>query len=90
MLSQLSLQLLIPILIGVGGGIWLDQLCNGSPWCVLIGTIMGIAAAFRNLYVWSVRQIHRSEKSERTQKAIRELGLGSSVQEKEKIRGGNE
>ena len=89
LMSQLSLQLLIPILIGVAGGIWLDGISGWSPWCVLIGTIIGIAAAFRNLYVWSVRQIHRSENSERTQKAIRELGLGNK-QAKEKSGGGNE
>lgn len=88
-MSQLSLQLLIPILIGTAGGIWLDSRFGGSPWCTVIGVIIGIAASFRNFYVWSVRQIHKSRNSERSQRALRELGLKKEVQAKEKVREGN-
>lgn len=87
-INHVSFQLLIPILIGVGLGIWLDGQFGWSPWATLIGTVLGIAAAFRNLYVWSVQQIRESRNSERTQRAIRELGLQRNQQEEDD--GGNE
>lgn len=74
MLGQLSLLLLIPILVGVFGGIWIDEKLAWFPICTILGSIVGIAAAFRNLYVWSVRQIARNQKSERVQQAMRESG----------------
>ena len=83
MLTQLSLELLIPILIGVFGGLGLDKLFHCSPVFVIILTIVGIAAAFRNLYVWSVREIHRAKNSERTQQALRESGLAEPLKEEE-------
>ena len=89
-MSQLSMQLLIPVLIGTFGGIWLDSRFGGSPWCTVIGVIIGIAAAFRNLYVWSIRQIHKSRQSERAQRAVRELGMHREQTQKEELRGGNE
>ena len=72
MLTQLSLQLLIPILIGVFGGILLDRKLGCSPWITVAGSVIGIAAAFRNLYMWSMREVWRTEKSERVQQAKRE------------------
>lgn len=75
MLSQLSLQLLIPILVGVFGGILLDGRFHTSPWITVVGCVLGIAAAFRNLYMWSMREIRRTEKSERVIQARREQGM---------------
>ncbi len=83
MLTQLSLQLLIPILIGVFGGILLDKQFGCSPWITIVGCVIGIAAAFRNLYMWSVREIRRTEKSERVQKAKREAGLAEQEEDEE-------
>lgn len=79
-MGHLSLQLLIPILIGAGGGIWLDNRFGFSPWCVIIGVIIGITAAFRNLYVWSVQQVHRSANSERSIRAMHESGMRKKEQ----------
>ena len=75
MLSQLSLQLLIPILIGVFGGLFLDERLHCSPWITVAGCVIGIAAAFRNLYMWSMREIRRTEKSERVIQARKEQGM---------------
>ena len=86
MLTQVSLQLLIPILIGVFGGILLDRYLPTGPWLTIVGSVAGITAAFRNLYVWSVREIHRLEKSDRVRMARRESGLGGPDEEGEQDR----
>ena len=74
MLTQVSLQLLIPILIGLFGGIGLDKAFHSSPWITVVGALLGIAGAFRNLYVWSVRESHRLEQRERVKQAKAETG----------------
>lgn len=83
MLTQVSLQLLIPILIGVFGGILLDKHLGISPWLTVIGSVIGIAAAFRNLYMWSTREIGRMEKSERVIQAKHEAGMHSPDEEED-------
>ena len=74
MLSQVSLQLLIPILIGVFAGIWLDKVLGTSPWITIAGAVIGIAAAFRNLYMLAMRESRRLEQSERVKQAKLEAG----------------
>ena len=86
MLTQVGLQLLIPILIGVFGGLGLDRLFDCSPTFVIILTVVGIVAAFRNLYVWSVREIRRAGKSERVLQAIREAGQQEEPKEEDSDR----
>ena len=74
MLTQVSLQLLVPILIGVFGGIGLDRVLHTSPWITLAGAVLGVAAAFRNLYMLAVRESRRIEQSERVKQAKAETG----------------
>ena len=47
-----TLGMMFPVAIGVGYGIgyWLDRLFGSKPWCTIIFTILGIAAAFVNLF----------------------------------------
>ena len=74
MLTHLSFLLLIPILVGLMLGLAVDSWIGCSPWGAIIGTVVGVAAAFRNLYVWSVKEIGRANQSERVQQALRENG----------------
>ena len=74
MLTQVSLQLLVPILIGVFGGIGLDKVLHTSPWITIVGAVLGVAAAFRNLYMWAMRESRRIEQSERVKQAKAETG----------------
>ncbi len=74
MLTQVSLQLLIPILIGVFGGIGLDKTLHTSPWITVVGAVLGVAAAFRNLYMLAMRESHRIEQSDRVKQAKAESG----------------
>jgi len=38
------------ILLGVLGGLWLDNKANTSPLCMLLGTFLGVAVAFYGTY----------------------------------------
>lgn len=83
MLTHVSLQLLIPILIGVFGGIGLDKVLHTSPWITVAGAVIGIAAAFRNLYMLAMRESHRIEQSDRVKQAKAETGY--RILEEEKV-----
>ncbi len=54
-------MMLIPILGCVLIGIWLDDLWQCSPWITVVGALLGVAAAFRNLLVWNARMTRISE-----------------------------
>jgi ATP synthase protein I len=47
-----TIGLVFPVAIGVGFflGRWLDRLFHTNPWLTIIGTALGIAAAFVNLF----------------------------------------
>ena len=59
--------MLIPILIGMLGGAWLDQRFHTQPLWIIVGAVAGIAAAFRNLYVWAMKQASASQKHRLTE-----------------------
>jgi F0F1-type ATP synthase assembly protein I len=50
--QAVTLGMLFPVAIGVGyfGGRWLDGLLHTRPWLAIIGTVLGAAAAFVNLF----------------------------------------
>lgn len=54
--------MLIPILIGMLGGAWLDQRFATLPLWSIVGAVIGVAAAFRNLFVWAMKQAASSSK----------------------------
>lgn len=56
-------MMLIPILLCTFAGIWLDDLLACSPWITLGGALLGILAAFRNLFVWNKRMTKLSEQT---------------------------
>ena len=47
---QLGISLIVPLLIGILGGIWLDNQFKTSPIFVLIGLFLGIMIAGYSLY----------------------------------------
>ena len=61
-IGHLGLVMLIPILIGMLGGAWLDQRFQTQPLWIIVGAVVGVAAAFRNLYVWAMKQAASSSK----------------------------
>ncbi len=50
MVSQLGISMIVPIVLCLFLGRWLDQLL-GTDFLVLIFIILGILAAYRNLFV---------------------------------------
>ena len=51
MLSQVGISMLVPILLCLLVGTWLDGITNLSPLFLIIFIILGIGAAFRSVYM---------------------------------------
>lgn len=49
-LSGVGLTLVMATVLGLGGGMLLDRWLGTSPWLMLIGLLLGIAAGFVNLF----------------------------------------
>jgi F0F1-type ATP synthase assembly protein I len=45
-----ALQLLIPILLGLYIGHWLDEKTQGKPWFTLVGLILGMVLGIATMY----------------------------------------
>ncbi len=48
--SQVGLTLVISTVIGLTGGYYLDRWLGTSPWLILIGLGLGVAAGFVSLF----------------------------------------
>ena len=49
-LSSIGLVLVLATVIGLVGGYYLDRWLGTSPWLLLVGLVLGIAAGFVNLF----------------------------------------
>jgi ATP synthase protein I len=49
-LSGVGLTLVISTVLGLYGGLALDRWLGTSPWLMLVGLLLGIAAGFLNLF----------------------------------------
>ena len=49
-LSSIGMTLVLATVIGLAGGYFLDRLLGTSPWLIMIGLGLGIAAGFVNLF----------------------------------------
>jgi ATP synthase protein I len=57
-LSTVGLTLVITTVIGLVGGYYADRLLGTSPWLLLLGLALGIAAGFVNLF----RSVSRADR----------------------------
>lgn len=57
-LSSIGLALVIATVIGLVGGYYADRLLGTSPWLLLLGLGLGIAAGFVNLF----RSVKRADR----------------------------
>jgi ATP synthase protein I len=46
----LGFELVVPLLVGLFGGQWLDRRFGTAPWLLLVGVAVGAAAGVLNLY----------------------------------------
>ncbi|HKQ65626.1 MAG TPA: AtpZ/AtpI family protein [Methylomirabilota bacterium] len=49
-LSSIGLVLVVSTIIGLVGGYYADRWLGTSPWLLLVGLVLGIAAGFVNLF----------------------------------------
>ncbi len=52
----------VATVLGLAGGYWADRWLGTSPWLLLVGLGIGIAAGFTNLF----RSLREAERLERT------------------------
>ena len=57
-LSSIGFALVIATVIGLAGGYYADRLLGTSPWLLLLGLALGIAAGFVNLF----RSVNRADR----------------------------
>jgi len=57
-LSSIGMTLVLATVIGLAGGYYLDRWLGTSPWLVMIGLGLGIAAGFVSLF----RSVKRTER----------------------------
>jgi ATP synthase protein I len=50
---RLAMDLVISVVIGMGIGLMLDRWLGTKPWLMLIFLIFGVAAGFRNFYLFA-------------------------------------
>jgi F0F1-type ATP synthase assembly protein I len=46
----LGFELVVPLLVGLFGGQWLDRRFGTAPWLLFTGVLVGSAAGILNLY----------------------------------------
>lgn len=63
-ITQLGIMMLTPIILCTLLGVWLDGLWQCSPWISLGGALLGIAAAFRNLFVWNGKMTRQAQNTQ--------------------------
>ena len=49
-LSTIGMSFVFALVIGFGGGFWLDGLLGTKPWLSFIGFFVGLAAGVLNVY----------------------------------------
>lgn len=53
--SAIGFTFVVAIVMGLAFGWWLDKKINSSPWGILGGLAIGIAAGFKNLFTFSTQ-----------------------------------
>lgn len=52
MFTHLGYIMVTPIIVGIVGANFLDNWLHTEPFILIIGVISGVAAAFKNLYMY--------------------------------------
>ena len=63
LLTQVGVSMMVPIIGCLWLGQFLDKKLDTSPWLLIIFIILGVLAAFRNLYMLTV-SFTKTEKKE--------------------------
>lgn len=49
-LSTIGMSFVLALVIGFGGGFWMDSLLGTKPWLSIVGFFLGLAAGVLNVY----------------------------------------
>ncbi|HET9703374.1 MAG TPA: AtpZ/AtpI family protein [Vicinamibacterales bacterium] len=49
-LSTIGMSFVLALVMGFGGGYWLDNTLNTRPWLSFVGFFLGLAAGVLNVY----------------------------------------
>ncbi len=61
-LASVGIELSISTVLGALGGRWLDGKLGTTPWLMIVGLILGVAAGFRSL----IRTAQRANRENQT------------------------
>ncbi len=64
LVSQLGFNMITPILLCTLLGVFIDEKLGTTPIFLLVLMILGVAAAFRNLFYHTGKQIKKEDKDE--------------------------
>lgn len=54
LITQIGISMMIPIALCLFLGQYLDEKLGTSPWLLIIFIVLGVLAAFRNLYMLTI------------------------------------
>src|SRR4051812_2685688 len=60
---SIGIELVVSVMLGLGGGYWLDKKLHTSPWFTLVGIVLGFAAGLRSLIGMMRRASHEDRES---------------------------
>jgi ATP synthase protein I len=49
-LSTIGMSFVLALVLGFGGGLWLDTVLGTKPWLSFVGFFLGLAAGVLNVY----------------------------------------
>ncbi len=64
LISQLGISMIIPILLCTLIGVFLDNKIHSEPWLTIIFILLGVGAAFRNMFYMTSKEMKKGKKDE--------------------------
>lgn len=64
LLNQVAISMLIPIFLCVFIGIFLDEKTKSGPLWLIVFIVLGVGAAFRNLFYIVLKEVKKGEKDD--------------------------
>lgn len=62
---QLGFSMALPLVVGIGGGVWLDQKFNTSPRLTLLGIVLGLIVSGYSFYYEVLPLITKDKKDKK-------------------------
>lgn len=59
--SGLGIEMAVSVLIGLGLGLLFDNYFSTSPWGILVGTLLGVAAAMKKIIDLAISEEKRDK-----------------------------